>query len=266
MFFVVSKVLGFFAEPTNLLIVLGLMGALLLATRFARLGVRLMLIALVLLAVFGLSPAGNVLILPLEERFPRWDAGRGAPDGIVVLGGAMDEFVSAARGELALNEAGERMTETVALARRYPGARIVFAGGESMLLSGGAAEAEFGGRLLVAMGIDAARITLEAKSRNSVENARFSKALADPKPGERWLLVTSAYHMPRAVGTFRRVGFSVEPYPVDWRTGGTADVIRPSLRAAEGLRRCDLAVREWVGLVMYWLAGYTSELFPGPAA
>ena len=105
---------------------------------------------------------------------------------------------------------------------------------------------------------------LEDRSRNTIENAVYSKEVARPKPGERWLLVTSAYHMPRAVGVFRKVGFTVEPYPVDWRTRGAQDELRPFASVGDGLRRVDTAVREWVGLAVYWLTGRSSELFPGP--
>jgi uncharacterized SAM-binding protein YcdF (DUF218 family) len=103
MFFVLAKVLGFFALPSNLLISLGLLGVVLMATRFARAGRRLAVASIVLIAIVGLSPLGNALILPLEERFPPWDASRGAPTGIISLGGAFDTVVSPARGEIALN-------------------------------------------------------------------------------------------------------------------------------------------------------------------
>ncbi len=92
----------------------------------------------------------------------------------------------------------------------------------------------------------------------------FANELAAPKPGERWLLVTSGYHMPRAIGVFRRAGFEVEPFPVDWRTRGSVDALRPFMSVGDGLRRTDTAVREWVGLFVYWLTGRSSELFPAP--
>lgn len=264
MFFVLSKVLGFFAIPSNLVILAGIAGAFLLRTRFARTGWRLVIGSLVLLALLGLSPIGNALIIPLEQRFPPWDASRGAPDGIVVLGGAISPDVSFARHEPALNEAGERMTAAVELARRYPNARILFTGGTGALIYDEGAEADAAVKLLEQLGVPRTRIIAEGKSRNTVENAEFSKALVSPKPGERWLLVTSAYHLPRAIGVFRKAGFAVEPYPVDWRTRGPQDVWRPFATMGDGLRRTDTAVREWVGLAVYWLTGRSSELFPGP--
>jgi uncharacterized SAM-binding protein YcdF (DUF218 family) len=264
MFFPLSKILGFFAIPSNLVVSIGILGLLLLPTRFARAGRALAFASLIVLAILGLSPAGNALIIPLEERFPRWDATRGAPDGIIVLGGAISPDISAARDEVALNEAAERLTVVAELARRYPNARIVFSGGSGALIYDEGAEAAFALRLLESLGIPRARITLEDRSRNTVENAVLSKAIAQPKPGERWLLVTSAHHLPRAVGVFRKAGFPVEAYPVDWRTRGTEDARRPFATVGDGLRRSDTAVREWVGLAVYWLTGRSSDLFPGP--
>jgi uncharacterized SAM-binding protein YcdF (DUF218 family) len=264
MFFLLAKILGFFALPSNLLISLGLTGLILMATRFARAGRRLALTALLLLAIAGLSPLGNALILPLEERFPPWDASRGAPTGIISLGGAFDTVVSSARGEVALNEAAERLTVMAELVRRYPEAHVVFSGGSGRLIYGGATEAELAARLFESFGIPKQRVILEGKSRDTGENARFSKELVLPKPGERWLIVTSAHHMPRAVGSFRGAGFPVEAFPVDYRTRGAADLLRPFATLGDGLRRTDTAMREWVGLIAYRLTGRTTELFPGP--
>ena len=261
--FVVSKIAGFFAIPSNLIILMGILGALLLRTSLARIGSRLVVASLVLLAIVGLSPIGNILILPLEERFPAWDASRGAPDGIVVLGGAVTPDVAAARNDVALNEAAERITATVELARRYPDARIIFSGGDgSIAYTGNESDAA----LLVfeRLGLAAGRVAVEDQSRNTFENAVFSKRMAAPKPGERWLLVTSAYHVPRSMGIFRMAGFPVEAYPVDWRTRGAQDALRPFPTLADGLRRTDTAMREWAGLVVYRLTGRSSELFPGP--
>jgi uncharacterized SAM-binding protein YcdF (DUF218 family) len=264
MFFVLAKILGFFAVPSNILISLGLGGLVLMATRFARAGRRLAVASVILLALFGLSPLGNAIILPLEERFPPWDAARGAPSGIIVLGGALDTVVSPARHEVALNEAAERMTAIAELARRFPEARIVFTGGSGRIIYDGAPEAGLAARLFDSFGIARQRIILEDKSRDTDENARFTRELVQPKPGERWLIVTSAHHMPRSVGVFRAAGFPVEAFPVDYRTRGAIDLLRPFATLGDGLRRTDTAAREWVGLLMYRLAGRSEELFPGP--
>jgi uncharacterized SAM-binding protein YcdF (DUF218 family) len=263
MYFVLSKTAGFLAIPSNLIVLLAVAGAVMMGTRFARAGRGLALTGIGLLAIVGFSPLGNALILPLEQRFPPWSAGRGAPDGVIVLGGAIGPAMSALRGEPSLNESAERMTVVAALARQFPQARIVFSGGDASLW-GGPSEAMFVVPMLESFGIPASRIELEGASRNTNENALFTRELVRPKPGERWLLVTSAHHMPRSVGSFRRAGFAVEPYPVDWRTRGPSDLARPFGIAAGGFARTDLAVREWVGLLVYWLTGRSSALFPGP--
>jgi uncharacterized SAM-binding protein YcdF (DUF218 family) len=182
-----------------------------------------------------------------------------------VLGGVLSPDVSASRHEPALNEAAERVTVAGMLAQHYPDARLLFTGGSGSLTGGEVAEAQLTLRLFASFGITRERILLEDRSRNTAENAVFARRVAQPRPGERWLLVTSAYHLPRAVGAFRKAGFDVEPYPVDWRTSGTADLLRPFATVSDGLQRSDVAVREWVGLFVYWLTGRTSELFPGPA-
>jgi uncharacterized SAM-binding protein YcdF (DUF218 family) len=264
MFFILSKVLGFVAIPSNVVIVLGLLGVLLLATRLKRTGRFLTVVSVIVLALLGLSPIGNALIIPLEQRFPPWDDTRGAPDGIVVLGGAITPDVSAARNEVALNEAAERVTSAVALARRYPQARIVYSGGTGALVYPEGNEAVSAVRIFDRLGIPPERIIVEEQSRNTVENAVFSLLLAMPQPGERWLLVTSGYHMPRAMGVFRAAGFPVEAYPVDWRTRGPQDALRPFSTLSGGLERADTAAHEWIGLLVYWLTGRSAALFPGP--
>jgi uncharacterized SAM-binding protein YcdF (DUF218 family) len=254
MFFVLSKSLGFFATPSNLIILIGIVGLVLLPTRFARAGRWLGFVSLIILAILGLSPIGNALITPLEDRFPPWDAARGAPDGVIVLGGTIDAW----------GPRNERLLVVPELLQRYPNARVLFSGGSGALIDDGDPEAKFAARLLSSFGIAPSRIILEDRSRNTLENAVFSKAIVQPKPGERWLLVTSAYHMPRAIGVFRKAGFPVEPYPVDWRTHRIEAGPPLFVTMRDGLWRTDTAVHEWVGLAVYWLTGRSSELFPAP--
>jgi uncharacterized SAM-binding protein YcdF (DUF218 family) len=264
LFFILSKTIGILLLPTNFLIGLGLVGIVLLATRLATLGRRLLVVSVVLMAICGFSPLGYWLLYPLESRFPPWDAARGAPDGIIVLGGPIDADLSVAHNMPVTRSATDRMLAGAALAYRYPNARIVFTGGSANLLSNDAKEADYAAEIFTSLGIPKTRLTMERLSRNTYENAEFSKALVAPKVGERWLLVTSAYHMPRSVGLFRKVGFNVEPYPVDWRVGGRADLLTFTNFSVEGLARTDTGLREWLGLVAYRFAGRTDALLPGP--
>ena len=264
MFFFLSKTVGYLLLPSNFLIGLGLLGLVLLATRLARAGRRLMVLSILLLAIAGFSPLGNWLLYPLEQRFPPWDAAQGPPAGIIVLGGSIDADLSVAHGGAVVRNAADRIFAAAALAHRYPNARIIFTGGSANLISNDAREADYAGALFESLGVAKSRLTMERRSRNTAENAEFSKALAAPKSGERWLLVTPAYHMPRSIGLFRKASFAVEAYPVDWRIGGRADLFAFSIVAGVGLGLTDIGVREWSGLLAYWLTGKIDEPFPGP--
>jgi uncharacterized SAM-binding protein YcdF (DUF218 family) len=265
LFFAVSKTIGYLLLPSNFLIGLGLTGAILLQTRFARAGRRLMVTSLVLLAICGYSPLANFLLYPLESRFPKWDGSSGEPDGIIVLGGPLDADLSAAHGVPVISGAADRLIGAATLAQRYPKARIVYTGGSPNLLHNDAKEADYATALFQGLGIAKSRLTMERQSRNTKENAEFSKQLAMPKPGERWLLVTSAYHMPRSIGLFRKAGFPVEAYPVDWKVGTREDLFtKYYLVANGGLYLVDIAAREWLGLVAYRISGGTDALLPAP--
>jgi len=260
-FFTASKLLSFFAAPSNLLVSLAVIGMALLFTRWARFGRWLAFVALVLIAVLGMVPVGNMLIGVLEGRFPPWDASRGAPAGFIILGGVVNPERSQDRGTPAIGEPAERLTVVAELARRFPSAKFIFSSGNAALF-GGPAEADYVKPLLESFGVKPDQIIIENKSRNTEENAIFSKAAADPKPGERWVIITSAAHMPRAIGTFRAAGFDVEAYPVDWQTLQTG-FPRPKW-FVRGLADLDDAAHEYIGLLMYWLTGKSSELFPAP--
>jgi uncharacterized SAM-binding protein YcdF (DUF218 family) len=264
LFFILSKTVAIMLLPANFLIGLGLVGIVLLATRFAPLGRKLLVASIALLAICGFSPLGYALLYPLESRFPPWDAARGAPDGIVVLGGPIDADLSVAHNTPVTRSATDRLIAGAALAYRYPNARVVFTGGSANLISNDAKEADYAVEIFESLGIPKSRLIMERRSRNTYENAEFSKALVAPKQGERWLLVTSAYHMPRSVGLFRKAGFPVEAYPVDWRVSGRADIFSFTNFSIDGLARTDTGWREWMGLAAYRLAGRTDALFPGP--
>lgn len=267
MFFPLSKLIYFCITPSNFFILVGLLGAaLLFSARWRRTGRVLGTLGALGLFAGGLAPLSAVIALPLEDRFPAHAADDAPVAGIIVLGGAIDTNTSARRKVLALNDAGERHIAMADLARRYPQARLVFSGGGLTQDGGPNSEAGIVGRFADVLALPRTRLILEDRSRNTHENAAFTAEMVKPKPGERWLLVTSAWHMPRAMGCFRQAGFDVTAYPVDYRTAGWSDARRFNGFASEGLLLFDLVAKEWLGLVAYRLAGYTDALFPGPQA
>ncbi|WP_341988548.1 YdcF family protein [Azorhizobium sp. AG788] len=263
-FFTVSKVGWLLAAPSNLLVFGIVVGLLLRVADVRRPAIALTGLSVLGVLVFGFSPAANYLASPLEERFPPFQDDGKPVAGIILLGGAEVPDVALARGVPALNDAAERMVAFAALARRYPEARLVFSGGSAALEPGEAVEADAVRLTLVDLGIDMQRMIFERRSRNTAENAAFTRQLVDPAPGSRWLLVTSAFHMPRAVGCFRGADFPVEAYPVDYRTVSPRALDGGFTRVAQGLDLTDLVAKEWLGLLAYYLSGRIPALFPAP--
>ena len=263
MFFTLSKILWFLAQPTTLVFALLLLALLLNFGRKRLLqGICIGLAALIL-GLCAYTSVGYVAMLPLEQRFER-PALPEKVTGIIVLGGGMDTEINAIRGGYELNRSGDRFVEALRMAQLYPEAKILISGGSGALVPEGDTEAAAGARFFAELGIDPARIIEEDGSRNTDENVQLTKELVKPQPGDTWLLVTSAFHMPRSVGIFRKAEFPVVPWPTDYFTAGTDTFGLRLDQPAEGISVSTRAMREWIGLVAYWATGKTTELFPGP--
>ncbi len=211
-----------------------------------------------------LLPVESWALHPLENRFPQVTGSPPRVDGVIVLGGAIDDLTSADHGAPSLNEGANRLTTFVMLARRYPAARMVFTGGSAQLVPkpGAQSEADFTRELLESLGLPPGRVTYEDRSLTTVQNATFTRDLVHPAAGEVWLLVTSAAHMPRAVGVFRGAGWPVVAWPTGYH--GRAGLLPWSRPFGAKLALLDTAAHEWVGLLTYWATGKTSALFPAP--
>ena len=253
--FIASRLLTFAIEPLFWVLVL-LLASLLLARRRPRIGQTIGWIALLVLVTACWTSGSEVLMRALESRYPRpptIDMQRQV--GVVVLGGALsDPALWAAHHQVGLNEQAERMTEAVALLRQYPHLRLVFSGGIANIAGAGATEAVRARVFFNAMGVDPARVVYEDRSRNTYENALYSAALADVDKRQPWLLLTSAFHMPRAMGVFTHVGWNVTPWPVDYRTTPADGWFDFSLHSGPAL--WTLALHEWLGIAAYRMAGW----------
>jgi uncharacterized SAM-binding protein YcdF (DUF218 family) len=262
--YILSKALWTIVQPLNLIVLLVLLWPVLRRLGYRRAGTRALRAALLLLVTLTLLPVGQMLLIPLENRFARPDPFPDQVAGIIVLGGAVDSDISEARGIVTLTSNGARLTEALALARKYPQAKILFAGGSGDIVGPKIREAAYARRFLEEQGLAPERLIVEEDSRNTWENAANSLALVQPKAEENWLLVTSAYHMPRSVGIFRRVGWHVIPDPVDYRTRGVLDI--RGFELIFRMQELNVALKEWIGLVAYSLLDRTDSLFPGPGA
>jgi uncharacterized SAM-binding protein YcdF (DUF218 family) len=258
---VLSKTIWVLANPENGLLFLLLSGSILLFTNRKTLGRALVTISSAFFLVLVIFPWDELILVPLENRFSIPEPLPESIDGVIVLGGAERARISHARGQVVLLDSAERLTTFVGLSRRYPKAKLIYSGG-----AGGLSEQAFKGAdtakiLFEQLGLSADRVQFEFDSRNTFENARNSYELSKPQMGENWVLVTSARHMPRSVGVFRKIGWTVIPYPVDFSTTGIIEYDL-GFYGLPAVTRVSWALHEWVGIVAYWFMGRTSELFP----
>ena len=264
MTFIFGKLVWAVTQPGNLLLLFLLAGVFLLL-RGRRRGELLVVLAAIGLLLLAVVPIGPAMMLVLEQRFPRSPVLPDRVDGIVVLGGAVDPRISLAYGEAVFNGSIARVLAGVVLARHHPEAKLALVGGEGDFFPIGFAEARATQGFVLDEGIPAARIILEERSRNTHENAVFAKELIRPGPRQNWVLVTSAFHMPRAIAAFRAVDWPVIPYPVDFKVDPRTG-LRANFNLLEGLGMSTTAGKEWAGLIGYRLLGWTTELFPAPPA
>lgn len=262
MFHFASAIFWFLVQPINLAILLLAACLVLGALRWRRLSLSAGFLSFIVLAVSTWTTAGALMLHPLEDRFAQPVPAPDHVDGIVVLGGGFEGSVNLARGGYELNSSGDRFVAAAALAHRYPDAKILISGGHSSIVLEGESDANSGSRMLTALGVDRSRLMLEGRSRDTYENAVYSKELAKPEPGQTWLLVTSAFHMPRSVAVFRAAGFPVVPWPTDYRTAGDETFGLAEDDPIDCLEKTSVAEREWIALLAYWLLGRTDTLLP----
>jgi uncharacterized SAM-binding protein YcdF (DUF218 family) len=252
-FFVLSKILDVLLSPLAWAILL--VGAgLLLRERRPRASRGCLGGALAVLYLFSIEPVALGLWSSLEADPPK-SAPREEPyDVVVLLGGLVEEGPTELHGLAMYNENVERLLVT----------RELLADGRAkkVLLSGGAAsgrsviEARILADELARMGIARDRMVLEEISRNTRENAVEAKRIADREGWQSMVVVTSAFHMRRALGCFRKVGLSPDTLPVDFRTY-RFELLRASFLPRTGaLNTSAVAIRELFGRVVYRLQGY----------
>jgi len=261
MMFVLARLLIIFETPSDLAVFALFGAAIALERGLVHLTRNILMGIAAFYLLFGFGPLGNWLVHPLEDRFSPPPASMPTPDCIIELGGAINPDLSRSRNSFVFDASGARLTETAIESRRYPKAHIVLSGGSGNLTSAKIDEATTARRFLIALGVDASRITIETRSRTTYENALLSRPLV--KAGETCLLVTSALHMPRAVGVFRHLGYSIVPDPVGYLTSGRPSDFWSVNGALGGLQRTDAALHEWIGLVVYRVTGRTDSIMPG---
>ncbi len=261
-FFWISKLVWMVIKPDFLLVLFLFVGLICLyagALKKAKLILGLVVIAMLTITVV---PIGKWLLSPLENRFPTNPELPEKVDGIIVLAGAEDNYRSALWKQVELGRGVERLYYFMKFMHEYPDAIHVFTGGTGSIVHPEYKSADQARKIFRGLGFDVDKILFERESKNTYENGVNSYKMVKPKPGEKWILITTAWHMPRSVGIFRKLGWPVIPYPVDhWTEPGSFFEI--DLDLAGHLRNFKIGAKEWVGLLSYYISGKTSALFPG---
>ena len=261
MFFSLSKIFWFIFDPGNIFVFVLVFVSVMLWLGKRTVVKWSLLVVMFFVLLVSIFPIGDKLLVTLENRFPLVDKVPKDIKGIIVLGGVVNQFVSDDRGVVSVGSSVERIVYFCKLAKEYPDAKLVFTGGSGNLFDQSLKEADFVAPLMSQLGLDASRVVFESQSRNTWENAVYSKNIMNPAEGELWLIITSAFHMPRSVGAFRKAGWNVLAYPVDYQTLSTAGQ-QLGFNFRGGINSLAFSAHEWIGLTAYWLTSRSSEFFP----
>ena len=261
-FFIGSKFGGLLVSPGNALTLLTMFAWLFLVFGWLKLSRSLLSAVVLFLLITCTLPVGEWLLAPLENRFSANPALPLSPTGIIVLGGAVNPVISEAWGQTEMGEAAERITTLLSMANLYPDSQLIFTGGSGLISEQSFREADYVGFLFEEIYLGGQAILFESESRNTAENVANSKALVNPRPDQDWILITSAYHMPRAVGVFCQANWPVIPYPVDHRSN-RSNLLRLSLSFTKNLSLLEEAIHEWIGLIAYRITGRTDRFIAG---
>jgi len=261
LFFVLSKLAWAVLSPVMLLNLLLVVGTLFLMLGYRKIALRFLFPAMLFSLSLMVLPIGDWLIYPLESRISQPQELPEDIDGIIILGGGEDIKSTISWQQPQVGQASDRYFGAAYLAKRYPDSPIIFTGGHNLLrFDAGSTPAQLSHQLLTMVGIDEKRLIIESQSRNTYENFQLLKTVL-PRRNGQYLLVTSAYHMPRSVGIAEKQGINVLPYPVDYRSQ-TGMSRRLDFAVFEQLEKLEPAWREWVGLTAYFITGKTSQWFP----
>ena len=261
-FFFTSKIVWALITPGSLLVILGMFAWLSLVAGWQKISRLFLSLTALFLLLVGTLPLGEWLISPLENRFAANAALPMNPAGVIVLGGAVNPALSDTWGQTEIGGAAERLTAFIYLANLYPDTQLVFTGGSGSLTEQAYKEADYTRFLFEQLDMGDREIIYESESRNTAENALHSMKLLNPQAAEEWILITSAFHMPRAVGVFCQAGWPVTPYPVD-HYSDKGELLRVDYRFSDNLRTLETAIHEWVSLLAYRITRQTDRLLPG---
>ena len=258
MSFYLSKILWLIVNPFNIFIFINLFTMFLYFINFKRLSLIIYLINFIFIALISFLPIGSYLTYIIEKEFHTNTKFPEQVDGILILGGASNPLLFKEFDQISLNGSAERLVESVMIIRKFEKAKVIFSGGSGIVNRSDLGHSQVAKLFYKKIGADISKIFFEDKSRNTHENIIYSKKIAKPKKNENWLLITSAFHMKRALLIAEKNNWKLIPYAVDFKNVKEFKLI-PNLNLLSNLNSFQSGLHEWLGLVSYYLMGRTEK-------
>lgn len=265
LFFITSKLFWLLMSPDTLIVSILLLCLVLIWFNQKKIAIVLLHTIVAVCLIITFLPVGKWLLYPLEKQFLPFKALPQNADGVIMLAGAESLSLTEYWKQVQIGDAAERYTQFIYLMKSYPDARHIFSGGIGSIDQSGINSSDVARMFFASQGLNIENIFFESKSRNTFENVKNSQKRVHPLPNETWLLVTSAFHMPRALGIFYKHNWPVLPVPVDFRTHPDK-LFRVYPNFAGNLNDLGLGLHEWLGLLAYYVTGKTCCFLPGPDA
>ena len=260
MSFYLSKIIWVLLNPFNIFVLFTILTIILYLVSFRKLSITIFFINSLYLILISFLPIGNYLIYKIEKEFHSNFIISEKLDGILILGGATNPLMYKEFNEISLNSSAERLIESVTIIKKFKNSKIIFSGGSGVINRPDLGHSQVARSFYKKIGIDESRIIFEDNSRNTYENILFSKKLANPKKNEKWLLITSASHMRRAMLIGSKINWEFIPYAVDFRTMKKFRFL-PSLNLLSNINSFQHGSHEWMGLISYYLMKRTDKIF-----
>lgn len=253
LFFWISKLAWLFIAPDSLFVLLFVFGTLLLWKNKLKWSKRIFTFLCAIVLFIGFFPIGDWILYPLESKY-KVNPELKHVDGIIVLSGAINPERTRLWNQTVINDSSERLFAFIALSKKYPEARLVYTGGSGDITNQHDKHADVAARLFREQGLDTTKIAFESESRNTSESSILTKKIVNPQKDEKWVLITTAWHMPRSIGIFCKADWLVIPYPVDFRTKPDK-LFRIEWSFSGHLSQLKIGIKEWLGVLVYSVTG-----------
>ena len=260
MSFYLSKILWLILNPFNFFIFVNIITIFLYFINFKRISLFIFLINFIFLLTISIFPIGNFLIHKIEKEYHLKNMVPNNLDGILILGGATSPTLFKEFNQVSVNDSAERLIESVKIIKEFKNSKIIFSGGSGVVGRPELGHAEAAKFFYKKMEINTDRIIFENKSRNTYENILFSNEIVNPRKNEKWLLITSASHMKRALLIGLKQDWKLIPYAVDFKIRKKYE-FKPSFNLLSNLNSFQQASHEWLGLISYYFMKRTDRIF-----